>query len=121
MTENEKADWVKMKPAELEKIVVDLAKKGETPAKIGLILRDMHGIPKAELLGKSITQILNDAKVSFKSDQEIIKENMENIKKHIALHKHDFGAKRSLTKAIWGLRDIGLKAAEEAKSHRLSQ
>jgi ribosomal protein S15P/S13E len=112
MIENEKADWIKMKPAELEKIVIDLAKKGEAPAKIGLILRDMHGVPKAKLLGKKVTQILKEAKVSFKSDQEIIKGNMENIKKHIALHKHDFGAKRTLTKAIWSLHDLNIQEAQ---------
>ena len=53
----EKADWTKFKPVEVEKIIVDLARQGIAPEKIGLILRDQHGIPKAKLLGIKIKEI----------------------------------------------------------------
>ena len=53
-----KPAWVKMKLAEMEKIVVDLAGEGKSPAQIGLVLRDKYGIPKAKLVGKGIREIL---------------------------------------------------------------
>ncbi|MDO8459577.1 MAG: hypothetical protein Q7S74_00565 [Nanoarchaeota archaeon] len=95
--------WVKMKQADLEKIVVELAKKGETPAKIGLILRDKHGIPKARLLGKKVTKILRDAGVDFKTEEDIIKERVEKLRVHLSKHKHNHTAARSLTKKLWVL------------------
>ena len=52
------SEWLKIKPSEVENIVIDLYKKGNTPAKIGLILRDQHGIPKAKLIGKKISKII---------------------------------------------------------------
>jgi len=103
---DKKLSWVKMKPAELEKIVVDLAKKGANPAKIGLILRDEHGIPKAKLLGKRITEILKENNINFKTDKEIIQERLENIKVHMGKNKHDYSASRALTKKLWMVHKI---------------
>jgi small subunit ribosomal protein S15 len=97
----EKPEWVKIKPAELEKIVLDLAKNGETPARIGLILRDQHGIPKAKLLGKKISQIIEEANLSIKSEKELTKGKISTLEKHSSIHKHDYSAKRSLIKKLW--------------------
>jgi len=96
-----KPEWVKIKPAELEKIVLDLAKNGETPARIGLILRDQHGIPKAKLLGKKISQIINAAGLKIKSEKELTKGKISILESHSAVHKHDYSAKRSLSKKLW--------------------
>src|SRR5262245_10449620 len=71
-----KPSWVKMKSEELEKIVVDLAKKGESPAKIGLILRDTHGVPKAKLLGKKITHILKEHGIAYASEQDRVEKRI---------------------------------------------
>lgn len=95
-----------MKPAELEKIVIDLYKQGESIAKIGLILRDKHGVPKAKLFGKKISQILKDAKVEIKSEKEKIQREIESLKKHIEKNKHDKKANKALTKKIWALSKI---------------
>lgn len=102
----EKPEWVKMKPAELEKLVVDLAKKGETSARIGLILRDQHGIPKAKLLGKRISQIVKEAKIPVKEEKEAVKAKITNLESHSAKHKHDYSAKRSLSKNLWVLNKL---------------
>jgi len=97
----EKPDWIKMKPAELEKLVIDLAKKGETSARIGLILRDQHGVPKAKLLGKRISEIIKEAKIEIKGEMQGIKAKIANLEAHSAKHKHDYSAKRSLSKSLW--------------------
>lgn len=101
MVAENKPNWVSMKPAELEKIILELAKSGETPAKIGLILRDKHGIPKAKLLGKRICQILKASKIEIKSEEKAVEERIQKLEKHISKNSHDYTAKRSMTKTLW--------------------
>ncbi|HLC31330.1 MAG TPA: hypothetical protein VJK51_01560 [Candidatus Nanoarchaeia archaeon] len=105
-TKQEKPSWVTLKPAEVESIVIELAKKGEPPARIGLILRDQHGIPKAKLVGKKITQILKEHKLTFKTDKNTIEAKIENLKKHNAKNKKDHTAARSLTKQLWAVKKL---------------
>lgn len=102
----EKPSWVKMKQAELEKIVIELAKEGKIPAQIGMVLRDKHGVPKAKLLGKKIKTILEENKVGYKSDQNIIEEQIEPLKVHISKNKHDHPASRALTKKLWAVHNV---------------
>jgi len=101
MTESEKPNWLKVKPADLEKTISELAKEGKTLAEIGLILRDQHGIPKIKLLGKRISEIAKSAKAKVKTEKEIIKEKVSNLNLHIQKHKHDKKAKKSLIKNSW--------------------
>jgi len=106
MTEQEtkKTDWVKTKPADLEKIVVELYKKGESTAKIGLVLRDKHGIPKAKLLGKRISEILTAANVPLRSEKEPIQKRIDVLNKHIEKNKHDQSARKKLAKELWAIK-----------------
>ena len=101
-----KPSWMKMSQNELEKIVVELAGEGKTPAEIGLVLRDKHGVPKARLLGKKITEILKEKKIKYKKDKEIFEDKIQNLKKHIEKNKHDYPASRSLTKSLWRINKI---------------
>lgn len=96
-----KPDWVKIKPAELKEHVINLHKEGNSPAKIGLILRDNHGIPKAKIMGKRISEILNDEGIKLDQDKKRIEIKIKKIEAHLAKHKHDFTAKRSLNKNLW--------------------
>lgn len=104
--EIKKVDWIKIKPAELEKIVVDLYEKGESTAKIGLVLRDKYGIPKAKLLGKRVSEILTNAKVALRPGKEIIQKQMDTLKKHIENNKHDQPAKKKLVKEGWAIKRV---------------
>ena len=103
---DKKTDWVKMKPAEIEKLIVDIHKEGKSPAEIGLILRDKHGIPKAKLVTKKITKILIDSKLTPKSEKDLLQKNLVDLEKHIGQHKHDYTAKRSFAKKIWAVRKL---------------
>jgi small subunit ribosomal protein S15 len=104
--ETKKTDWVKTKPAELEKIVIELYKQGESIAKIGLVLRDKYGIPKAKLLGKRIKEILEGAKVQIHSESEVIQKKIDVLNKHIEKNKHDQPAKKKLVKELWALKRV---------------
>ena len=99
-------DWIKIKPAEMEKLVIELSKKGLSPSQIGLELRDKHGIPKAKLVGKRITKILRENKINYKTDKEGVKGIISNVEKHTEKNKHDYTAKRALTKQLWVLHKL---------------
>ena len=98
-----KPSWIKMKSADLEKIVVELGKKGEMPAKIGLILRDKYGVPKAKLLGKEIVQILKEHGVEYKTEKKNLQNKIEKLKAHFSKHKHDYTSNKSLVKKTWAM------------------
>lgn len=93
-----KTEWVKLKSEEVEQKVIDLGKKGMSPDKIGLVLRDQHGIPKIKLFGKKIGKILEQAGINYQYHVPV--ENKVNkLKRHSDKHKHDYSAKRSLIKS----------------------
>lgn len=94
----QKSEWVKMKPEEAKKIIIDLAHKGTPVEQIGLVLRDQHGIPKAKLLGLKINQVLKEAKIHINPSHIAVKNKIENVEKHILKNKKDTVARRSLIK-----------------------
>lgn len=103
-SEKKKPDWVKIKPAEVEKLIVELGKSGETPAKIGVALRDKHGVPKAKLFGKRISQVLKESKIKVVPEKELIQNKINALNKHMEKNKHDQSAKKKLIKQLWALK-----------------
>ncbi|MBS3091366.1 hypothetical protein J4217_02875 [Candidatus Pacearchaeota archaeon] len=97
----EKPGWLKTKPVELEKTIIEFAKQGKTYSKIGIILRDQHGIPKSKLLGKRISEIVKENKITIKAEEERVKNKISGLNSHIEKHKHDKKAKKSLMKNSW--------------------
>lgn len=93
-----KTNWVTVKPEEVRHKILELAKQGVSPEKIGLMLRDQHGIPKARLLGLRIKKVLEEAKLWQDPEIKNMKARMDNLGTHTAKHKHDYTAKRSLIK-----------------------
>ena len=58
--------WLRYGPEEVEAFVIKLAKEGQTPSRIGVTLRDQHGIPLVKhVTGKSILAILEEANLSI--------------------------------------------------------
>ncbi len=99
MTET-KASWVTTKPEEIKKKILELAEQGLTAEKIGLVLRDQHGIPKVKLLGMKISKVLKENN-KWSDPQMINMENkIEKLTKHSAKHKHDYKASRVLVKNV---------------------
>lgn len=102
----EKPDWLKIKPAELDKIIIDLHNNGNSPAKIGLVLRDKYGIPKAKLLGKKISKMIKSHNLVPMSEKSIFLKKIESLKMHITKNKHDHTSKRSLSKTLWKVKKL---------------
>jgi len=99
-----KTTWVKVKPEELTKLILDLHKEGHSPAKMGLILRDKHGIPKSKLVDKKITKVLIEKKQKYITDKDVLEKKIKQLEDHIKKNSHDYPAKRSLTKTLWAIK-----------------
>lgn len=102
-------EWVKVTPEEAETLVVRLAKEGTPPSKIGVILRDIYGIPLiTQVTGKSITQILqeNNLLPEIPEDLANLIERARRMQLHLSTHRSDRYNKKRLQLV-------------EAKIHRL--
>lgn len=106
MAEKNAPGWIKTKQADLEKTILDLSKKNTSLEKIGLILRDKHGVPKAKLiLNKRISKILKDVDIK-NLEKTRVNKKIGDLKEHLKNNKHDYPASRALTKQLWVLRKL---------------
>jgi len=96
----QKASWVKAKPEDIKKIVVELGKENLSPEQIGLKLRDEHGIPTVKIFKIKIKKILEEAGIPVRTEAEGRERKIENLKKHFEKNKHDYKAQRSLVKNV---------------------
>lgn len=91
--------WCKYRPEEVEALVIKLTKEGHPPSKIGIILRDQHSIPLTKpITGKSITQILRDAKLepSLPEDFKNLLKKAAGLRAHLEKNHKDLHNKRAL-------------------------
>ncbi len=91
--------WCKYKPEEVEKLVVELAKKRYSSAQIGLILRDQYGIPDVKLITKkSISQIMKEHGVypELPEDLLFLMKKAVRLREHLERHRKDLHSRRGL-------------------------
>jgi len=55
--EKKRHAWLMYEPAEIEKLIIKLAKDSKTDAEIGLILRDQYGIPDVRSFNMRVSKI----------------------------------------------------------------
>ena len=106
-------EWIdKEKNAEwVENKVVELAKAGNSPSMIGMILRDQYGVPLVKVLtGKSVMNLIQEHGLERQVPEDL--RNMiakaTRIRRHLEENKKDFVSKRGLQLV-------------ESKIHRLSK
>ncbi|MEM3672991.1 MAG: 30S ribosomal protein S15 [Candidatus Bathyarchaeia archaeon] len=103
--------WCKYQPEEVEALVVRLAKEGNSPSRIGTILRDQYAIPLVKpITGKTLTQILKEAGLAppIPEDLAELLKKAERLAVHLERNKKDLHNKRALQLV-------------EAKIHKLSR
>ncbi|MBS3104954.1 30S ribosomal protein S15 [Candidatus Woesearchaeota archaeon] len=91
--------WIRYKPKEVELLIAKLSKDGKTTSQIGMILRDVYGIPNAlALCGKSISAVLKEKNLSAEVPEDMISlfKKVAALRKHIEANKHDQTSKRGL-------------------------
>ncbi|HDD57580.1 MAG: 30S ribosomal protein S15 [Thermoplasmata archaeon] len=92
-------EWSALNPKEVENKVIELAKEGYMPSRIGMILRDQYAVPDVKVAtGKTITQILERHNLlpELPEDLRSLIVTALSIKKHLEEHKHDIKNKRNL-------------------------
>jgi ribosomal protein S15P/S13E len=80
-----------------------LAKDGHSPSKMGLILRDHHGIPKIRAFGSRLEKYMSENKIKFKNEREILEQKVAKIKTQVDANKQDKSARKALIKHSWKL------------------
>jgi len=101
--------WFKYAPEEVEALIAKLAREGNSPSTIGVILRDKHGVPLVKpVAGKSITELVRASGQALKvpEDLDYLSHRADALRKHLEKNKKDYKNKRAL-------------ATVESKIHRL--
>ena len=102
--------WVRYKKNEIEKLIVKLAKEGNSTSKIGLILRDQFGIPYVKLItNETVSQILkrNEIYPKFPEDLFNLLKQAVNLRDHLEKNKKDYTSKRGLELLESKIRRLG--------------
>jgi small subunit ribosomal protein S15 len=91
--------WCKYQPEEVEALVIKLAREGNSPSRIGTILRDNHSIPLVRpITGKTIVKILKEAELapSVPEDLGALLKKAESLTVHYEKNRRDLHNKRAL-------------------------
>ncbi|MBN1386669.1 30S ribosomal protein S15 [Candidatus Woesearchaeota archaeon] len=92
--------WSRYKDKEVEMLIAKLAKEGKSPSQIGLILRDVYGVPSVRIICKrKINQILVEKKAAPKLPEDLTQllKKLVNIRKHLTENAKDMPALRGQT------------------------
>jgi len=85
-------DWVRLKPKEVEELIVKMARQGMNSTMIGLRLRDEYGVPSVRALcKKTVTQIMkeNGIKIEYPDDLLNLIKKAVRMRKHLSENKRD--------------------------------
>ncbi|GKT16189.1 putative multi-domain containing protein [Aduncisulcus paluster] len=88
--------WQKKTPEEVTKVICELARKGVSPSRIGLILRDRYGVGQVRFLtGSKIIRILkaNGLAPKYPEDLTCLIRKAVSIRKHLSVNTRDKDAK----------------------------
>ncbi len=91
--------WMRYQGKEVEKLIIRLAKAGNTSGEMGMVLRDTYGIHDVRAIAnKKITKILreNNLLKEIPEDLMALIKKMVSVKKHLEKNRQDKTAKRGL-------------------------
>jgi len=111
----EKPKWLKLSEVELKKIITELIKTEEQPAKIGLILRDKYGVPTTRVYGKKLAVYLREAGLTTNIEVKNAEKKFERMKEHLKENITDRKTKHKLQKAQSRMNIIRKYAAKKKK------
>jgi small subunit ribosomal protein S15 len=106
---------------EIEDIVVSLANAGHSPSKIGIILRDEHGVKNfVESTQKSVQQVLGENKLLGEMPEDLLNLVRRSVIlfNHLQKNKKDFSAKHGYELTVSKIRRL---TKYYAKKNRIPQ
>ena len=95
----ENPKWVPLGKTEIEDLIVKMAGDGANSAKIGLLLRDQHGVPNVKLAtGRSITDIMQEKGIMPKlpEDMGALLKKVISLDAYLKVNKRDLHNRRNL-------------------------
>jgi len=101
--------WFEMKKEEVEKLITELARKGYSSARIGMILRDQYGVPDVKtIVGKSITQVMKENSLYPQYPEDLLNlfKKAVNLYDHLMRHKKDKTSKKGFENLISKIRRL---------------
>lgn len=93
------SSWALYDAKKTELLIAKLAKEGKTASQIGILLRDIYGIPNVSVLcGKSVSAVLSDKKLLQEVPEDLVAlfKRYAAIRKHMETNRHDETASRGL-------------------------
>ncbi|MDG6225561.1 MAG: 30S ribosomal protein S15 [Candidatus Thermoplasmatota archaeon] len=105
-----KPDWLKVDEKEVTTTIIDLYNKGYTTSRIGIELRDVHGVPDVKTaFGKSMYTILRENKVEMKlpEDIRILMTTAVRLHRHMDSNAKDLHNRRALQLTEAKIRRLG--------------
>ncbi len=91
--------WQKYNAAEVESLIMKLAKEGKSASQIGMYLRDVYGIPDVKATTKkSVSAILREKHISPKLPEDLnsLLRRIVDLQKHMEKNRQDMTAKRGI-------------------------
>ena len=88
--------WVQISASDLTSQIIKMAKRGQTPSQIGVVLRDQYGIPQVKgVTGSKILRILKVAgsAATIPEDLYHLIKKAVNVRKHIEKFRADVDGK----------------------------
>ena len=111
--------WTGLSSKEVEDLVVKMNRDGKQSAVIGILLRDLHGVPNVrQATGKSVAQILgeNELVPAIPEDMQNLMRRAVNLRtKHLATHKKDYHNARGLQLIESRIRRLALYYKREGR------
>lgn len=101
--------WCKYTPEEVEALVLKLAREGNSPSMIGMLMRDRYAVPLVKsLTGKNVKELLQAGQQAgaVPEDLNSLLKKAGDLRRHLEKNRKDYVNKRSL-------------AMLESKIHRL--
>ena len=90
----ENPEWTALKKAEIEEIISKLAREGVPASKIGLLLRDQHGVPNVRaVLGVTLSQYLAKQGIAPEYPEDLLTliKKAVRMSSHLKASKNDVG------------------------------
>jgi small subunit ribosomal protein S15 len=89
---NAAPEWTAMKKADMGEAILKMAREGVPPARIGLVMRDQHGIPNLRAqLGMTLKEFLKKEKVAAEYPEDLLNLIRKAVRMsgHIKASKND--------------------------------
>jgi ribosomal protein S15P/S13E len=103
---------------EAEELIVSLANAGHSPSKIGLILRDEHGVKNfQELSGKGVQEVLGENKLLAEMPEDMLNLIRRSVQltNHLNRNKKDYSAKRGYEITVSKIRRLTKYYSQKGK------